>query len=61
MNVSLVHGSCLPASAAAHLPDMAGESYTATPSSTDAYEVRFVHIAEWKSGSALNKATANPE
>ncbi|MEV6443075.1 antibiotic biosynthesis monooxygenase family protein [Amycolatopsis sp. NPDC051716] len=27
----------------------------------DAPEVRFVHIAEWSSGSALDKATGNPE
>jgi heme-degrading monooxygenase HmoA len=27
----------------------------------DAPEVRFVHIAEWTSGTALDKATANPE
>ncbi|WP_030988412.1 antibiotic biosynthesis monooxygenase family protein [Streptomyces sp. NRRL WC-3744] len=27
----------------------------------DAPEVRFVHIAEWTSGTALDKATGNPE
>ncbi|HEY3472081.1 MAG TPA: antibiotic biosynthesis monooxygenase family protein [Amycolatopsis sp.] len=27
----------------------------------DAPEVRFVHIAEWSSGTALDKATGNPE
>jgi heme-degrading monooxygenase HmoA len=28
---------------------------------TDTPEVRFVHIAEWRSGTALDKATDNPE
>jgi heme-degrading monooxygenase HmoA len=28
---------------------------------SDAPEVRFVHIAEWSSGIALDKATSNPE
>jgi heme-degrading monooxygenase HmoA len=27
----------------------------------DAPEVRFVHIADWSSGAALDRATANPE
>jgi heme-degrading monooxygenase HmoA len=27
----------------------------------DAPEMRFVHIAEWSSGTALDKATGNPE
>ncbi|RPF30479.1 antibiotic biosynthesis monooxygenase family protein [Streptomyces sp. TLI_185] len=27
----------------------------------DAPETRFVHVAEWTSGTALDKATANPE
>jgi quinol monooxygenase YgiN len=27
----------------------------------DAPEVRFVHIADWSSGTALDRATANPE
>ncbi|MET8647882.1 antibiotic biosynthesis monooxygenase family protein [Streptomyces sp. NPDC057746] len=27
----------------------------------DAPEARFVHIADWSSGTALDKATANPE
>ncbi len=27
----------------------------------DAAEARFVHIAEWSSGTALDQATANPE